>query len=150
MKTYLFPFLLLFVAVFTFAGCDDDEDSVDEIINIEDTPQEIKDYLAIHFPGDSTVRVVRDTDDRPITYEVILQSGVQLDFSEDYRVTEIESATALPDSVIPEPIRDYVSTNYPDRSIIKWELENGEQTVKLDDNLELVFDESGTFLRIDN
>ncbi|MEK6482103.1 PepSY-like domain-containing protein [Catalinimonas sp. 4WD22] len=74
-------------------------------------------------------------------YEVILENGVQLEFNRKGECSSIEGNTALPDSVIPEKIVEYVTQSYADNYIISWERD--------DNGTELNFDKSSNFLRID-
>ena len=56
----------------------------------------------------------------------------------------------MPNSVIPEKILQYVTTNYPTNFITDWELDDKNQQVQLDNGLDLEFKMNGDFLRIDN
>ncbi|MCJ7467031.1 MAG: PepSY-like domain-containing protein [Maribacter sp.] len=52
---------------------------------------------------------------------------------------------------LPQPILDYVTTNYPELTITKSEQEdNGHFEVKLSNHTELIFDAAGTFIGIDD
>ncbi len=52
---------------------------------------------------------------------------------------------------LPQPILDYVTTNYPELTITKSEEEdNGNFEVKLSNHTELIFDAAGSFLGIDD
>lgn len=144
LSSFLFGALLLFGVM----SCDDD-DQADRRINIDDVPTEIQDYVDTYFPDNDILDVFKNVDNNVVSFDAVLEDGVELEFDEAKRITEIESIDPLPDSVVPADIRRYVTDNYPDRAITAWELENGEQTFELDDDSELVFDLDGGFLRID-
>jgi hypothetical protein len=57
----------------------------------------------------------------------------------------------LPDSVIPEKIREYVKSNYPAYFITDWEKESRKvQQIELSNGLDLEFDNDGKYLKMDN
>jgi hypothetical protein len=146
MKSILSSLLFASLLLFGATGCDDDQD--DQRIDIANTPVEIETYVDTYFPGSAIINVRQDVDDNEVVFEVLLEGDIQLEFDEAKQIMEIESATALPEAVIPVGIRDYVYSNYADRAITDWELENGEQAIELDNELELVFDLEGNFLRL--
>ena len=74
----------------------------------------------------------------------------ELEFNSKYAVIKIDSHTALPVSVIPLKIREYVASHYPKNAIVHWELEWKHQEVKLDNGIELEFTMKNTFVRVDN
>jgi hypothetical protein len=146
MKSILSSLLFASLLLFGATGCDDDQD--DQRIDIANTPVEIETYVDTYFPGSAIINVRQDVDDNEVVFEVLLEGDIQLEFDEAKQIMEIESATALPEAVIPVGIRDYVYSNYADRAVTDWELENGEQAIELDNELELVFDLEGNFLRL--
>lgn len=138
-------FLTLFFAVFILSACDKDE-----VIAEAELPASARDFVATHFPEQTISQVVKDKDRKSVSFDVVLDNGVDLDFNEDGTCTSIEGFVQLPDSAIPEDLLAYVNANYPENFIIEWELGGQEQEVQLDSGLELRFNVNGTFLRVDN
>ena len=139
--------LTLALIVFVFCmSCDNDKD---EIVDETRLPTIAQEFVQVHFPAAKVNQVVRDKDNNDVDYDVILDNGTRLAFDKDGNLEDIESKTKLPDSVIPAKVLEYVTENYPDLQIIEWEKDRTDQEVKLSNNLELKFDLSGTFLRID-
>jgi len=137
--------LALIVSLF-FTSCDNDKD---EVVDETRLPNIAQEFVQVHFPAAKVTQVIRDRDNNDLDYDVTLDSGVKLGFDKDGNVEDIESRTKLPDTVIPLKVLEYVAATYPDHQIIEWEKDRTEQEVKLSNNLELKFDLSGTFLRID-
>jgi hypothetical protein len=137
-------FLLALVATFLVA-CNDEE-----IIPSSELPSSIKNYVSTHFPTNEIIQVVKDRDGFSKSYDVILAGSISLEFNKKNDIDEISSISQLPDSVIPEKIRQHTAANFPDNTIIGWELDDRNQQVKLNNGLELEFTKSGDFLRIDN
>ena len=107
-------------------------------------------YVTSHFPSNYIIRVTEDKDGTRKSYDVVLSGNIKLEFNRQREITDIDSSSRLPDSVIPQAIRDYASENYPDNFITDWELEDNHQQVGLNNDVDLEFTMDGEFLRVDN
>lgn len=136
--------LLLAIVPLVFMACDKES-----VLPMADVPVEITNYVNTHFPNNPIIQVIKDLDGVELTYDVTLEGNFYLEFNRKKEVIEIKGLSKLPDSVIPEKILEYVVTQYPENHIIKWELDDKSQEVTLDNELELVFNLKGDFLRID-
>lgn len=137
-------FLLAVVATFLVA-CSDEE-----IVPSSELPSSIKSYISTHFPTNEIIQVVKDREGFSKSYDVILAGSISLEFNKKNDINEISSISQLPDSVIPEKIRQHTAANFPDNVIVGWELDDRNQQVKLNNGFELEFTRSGDFLRVDN
>ena len=79
-----------------------------------------------------------------------MSESISLEFNRKKEIIDIDGVTQLPNSVIPEKILQYVTTNYPTNFITDWKLDDKNQQVQLDNGLDLEFKMNGDFLRIDN
>lgn len=147
MKKILSAGLIPMTAIsFTFASCEKKSLLVDDQI-----PSEIKSYITTHFPSHSILQSMKDKDNFELTYDVILSDGITLEFNRKKEITGIDGNTELPSSVIPTQIHTYVNTNFAENYITDWELtDRKNQQVELNNGLELLFDKSGNFLRIED
>lgn len=84
------------------------------------------------------------------SYDVWLSDNVKLEFNRKYEIIDIESASKLPDSVIPAKILDYINMRYPQLFIKEWAKDDNRQEVELNNELTLIFSKSGDFIRIDD
>lgn len=132
------------MAIFTFASCDKET-----VVQDNELPKEISMFITTHFPSNKIIQSIKDRDGLELTYDILLDGNIKLEFNSKNQIIDIESRDKLPNSVIPAKITAYVSANYPDNFITGWELENKHQQVKLNNGLELEFSMSGDFLRID-
>jgi len=144
-NSFVITLLLGIITLLGFTACDQGE----EII-LDNTPVEIQSYVDTHFPANGILQVAKEVDQSVVTFEVTLEQNIELEFNAAKEITEIDSVTELPDSVIPAKIREYVQAKYSGQFITDWELENGEQHVELDNGTELEFDRDDNFLRVDN
>lgn len=141
----IFKSSFILVCVVLLAGCDKE----DEIVPKSELPAEIQTYISTHFPSNSISQVKVDKEISNKSYEVMLDGGIYLDFNSNNQVVDIDGYTKLPDSVIPSKILAYVAQNYPSNVITDWELDDNHQQVGLDNGIELEFNMSGNFIRID-
>lgn len=148
MKKLAFIILTLSLVL---ASCSKEDSFNDETMLTEaEIPVEIKRYIDIHFPANSINRAERNTVQNETFYTVFLSENLNLEFNSRFDITDIDANSELPDSVIPQPILDYVSQNYPNNFITDWEIEDGYQEVELDNGFELEFTLDGVFIRVDD
>lgn len=122
----------------------------DKVIPANQLPKEIKKYVKTHFPNNEIVQASVDKDLRSQSYDVILKENIKLEFNSKNKIKEIDGISALPKSVIPNKISQYVKTNYPKIAITDWELNDANQEVKLENGISLKFNMAGKFLRFDD
>ncbi len=137
--------LLLALMLTSFSSCEKST-----VLDEGKCPGEIKTYVEKHFPGKKILQCIKDVDGLDIDYDVIIEGNYKLEFDSKKRIDNIKGTDKLPDSVIPNKILEYVKANYSSNYIIEWDLDKSTQEVKLENKLELVFDKSGYFLRIDS
>lgn len=138
--------LFVLLAALLFVSCESET-----VIKEGDIPAEITSYVKQHFPENSIIQVIKIKEDGTTTYDVLLEGGFKLEFDRKKVVESIESATrlALPESVLQEPVLNYIKTNYPDSFAVKWEKDDRRQEVELDNYVNLEFDLKGNFIKID-
>ncbi|MBP9132419.1 MAG: PepSY-like domain-containing protein [Saprospiraceae bacterium] len=137
--------LLLALMLTSLTSCDKST-----VLDEGKCPAEIKTYVEKHFPGKKILQCIKDVDGLDVDYDVIVEGNYTLEFDSKKRIDNVKGTEKLPDSIIPTKILDYIKSNYASNYIIEWDLDKNTQEVKLDNRLELVFDKSGNFLRIDN
>ena len=58
--------------------------------------------------------------------------------------------TEVPAALVPEQVRNYVKTNFPNSFIIEWGRDNRGFKAELNNGLDLEFNRNYDFLRIDD
>ena len=141
-----------------FLGIDDDNDDDfgDEDLAPEDLPAAIREFITTHFSNATIEEAERENNGN---YEVELSNDVELIFDsagkflgradDDDNDDRDDDDIAISD--LPQVILDYITTNYPDNSIIEAEREddNGFE-VTLNNGVELEFDSEGNFLEAED
>ena len=119
-------------------------------------PQNAKDYISKHFKDYTINHYEKDRDIIDIEHTVYIsntKNTYKLEFNEKGVVQKIESKNRnsnLPKSVLPVKITEYVNKHFPNTQIVEWSRDNNKQVVELDNELELVFNSKGNFVRIDD
>ncbi|MCO6496989.1 MAG: PepSY-like domain-containing protein [Chitinophagaceae bacterium] len=135
--------LLAFFALL-LTSCDSEK-----VMQQTDIPSVIETYVSTYFPDHKILQVVEDKDDLTLTYDVLLDGGVSLEFNRNKEIIGIDSKSALPESVIPRKIRDYVAANFSSNIITDWEIDGKKQQISLDNGFDIEFTRDGDFIRID-
>lgn len=125
-----------------FKGADRDDVPVDPAA----LPTAIQDYIAQNHPGATVLRAERDNR----KYEIYLSNGFELyfDLNGNFIGFEVDDRP-IPVADLPQVIRDYVATNYPNQTIVSAEIDDNLYEVYLNNGIELYFDLSGNFLYAD-
>lgn len=119
-------------------------------------PKNATDYIAKHFNGYEINFSEKDRDVLDVDYTVYVRNGKQsykLEFDKKGNVTDIESESrglALPQSVLPANVVQYVKGAFPNAKVTEWSKDGNMQLVELNNDMELVFNAKGKFLRIDD
>lgn len=122
------------------------------VIDQSQLPANAKNFVTKYFRMPLFLQAVKDKGMVKTEYEVRLSDGSKLEFDGDGNWKEVESKTkSLSEmSFILQSIRDYAAKNFPTYQIRKIEKGSRKYEVKLTNGLELEFDLSGKFLRIDD
>jgi hypothetical protein len=119
-------------------------------------PKNATDYIAKHFNGYEINFFEKDRDVLDVDYTVYVRNGKQsykLEFDKKGNVTDIESESrglSLPQSVLPANVVQYVKGAFPNAKVTEWSKDGNKQLVELNNDMELVFNAKGKFLRIDD
>lgn len=144
MKTVKLILGLLFISTFSQIQAQD------RYLKTDEFPTEITTYVETHFPNSDIISIKEDKDRRKTEYEVKLRNMEELEFDQDYAIKSVESKSELPKSVVPQKIQDYVTENYPNRTIEEWKKKRRGQEIELDNGLEIKFDDNGNFTALDD
>lgn len=142
----LVKYVFLLAVVFSFGTVFGQE----TVIAKNDIRPAIVNYVKKHFPKAEITKAVLDKDHQNEEYEIYLSDNTKLEFNIDLGIEKIDGKSALPNSVVPQVILDYVAKNYPSAKVMEWEKNKTGQEVKLTDGTELNFDFDGNFLRVDD
>lgn len=114
-------------------------------------PEMARSFIDSHFSDAKVSYVKIDRGFLSRKYEAVLTNGVEIDFDSRGEWTEIDSKReAIPNSVVPTYIKDYVEKNFNGNFITQIERERRGIVVELDNDLNLIFDNAGNLRKIDD
>lgn len=144
MKKLLFLFVCLFTLQ-TVAKADDDKP-----IQVTQMPKTAQQFIKQHFADSKVALAKMENDLLSKSYEVIFTDGNKIEFDKKGNWEEVNCKfTSVPLQVIPQPIQQYINTNYPDTKVLVIERDSKDYEVKLSNRVELKFDLKFKLIDID-
>ena len=123
----------------------------DRAVSFDRLPEKARDFISVNFPGEKLAYAKQERDFLEVHYEVVLVSGVKLEFDRRGEWTGMECRySTLDKNIIPEPIRAAVEKLYPGTEYRKISRDRREYEVKLTYGLELTFDRDFNLMGIDD
>lgn len=111
-------------------------------------PQGAKEFITKHFSKTPVVSAMLDEDGQ---YTAYLNNGTKVEFRNNGAWKEVDCrASAVPASIIPAKIAQYVAAHYAGVAITKIDVDYRDYEIRLASGMELKFDLQGNFLRIDD
>lgn len=119
--------------------------------DVKELPEAARTLLSQYYPNVVVNHIKIDKGVFSDDYEVVLDNGVEIDFDDNGNLTEIDAGRmGVPDGLVMKSIRDYVADNYPGRKIENMNVDRWGYDVEISGDVDLVFDRSGKFKRIDD
>ena len=123
----------------------------DKIIPVEQLPAPAKTFVKKYFPQATIEYATKDTEFMGTTYEVRLSDGTEVDFDKKGNWDNVDCKTkAVPASLVPAAIAQYVKAHYPNTVIVKIDKERSGYDIELSNDLELKFNSKGKLIGIDD
>lgn len=123
----------------------------DKPIRFEQLPKAAQKFVTVNFPENKVLYASKDDDIVFPDYEVRLDNGVSIDFSNDGKMEKIKGTQAgVPAALIPVKIREYVAAHYPEVKYLEYEVDKTGYEVKISNGLELRFSTSFHLVDIDD
>lgn len=122
----------------------------DRPVTFDQLPVAAQSFIKANFPDDSISYATVDDDLIRPDYNVVLVSGMKIQFEHDGSMEKIECRNGIPDDIVPVQIKDYIKTHYPDASVTEFEIGRKSYEVKLSNRLELKFNRNFILVEIDD
>lgn len=141
--------IVLFVCLFALQGITKADD--DKPISVNELPKKTQEFIQTHFAGEEISLAKMEKDFWDKSYEVIFVNGQKAEFDKNGEWEKIDCKfSAVPSSIVPKAIREYITKHYPTTQILKLEREHKGYEVKLNNKMELKFNSSFQLTDIDN
>ena len=140
----IFAILAITLATFTWAKADDRPVTFDQL------PNAAKTFIKNTYPNEKISFATIDDDLIKPDYNVVLASGIKIQFENNGTLEKIESRAGVPAKVVPTQITDYVKAHYPGVTIVEYEVSRFVYEVKLSNRLEINFNHNFKPVRYDD
>ena len=121
---------LFLVSVFVMSG-----------IAFADNDKPIQIGLSTYFKSSKVALAKQETDLFSKSYDVIFTTGEKVEFDKSGDWTEVScKVNGVPSAIVPQGIKSYVQSNYPDARILSIERDRSNYEVKLSNRWEITFD----------
>lgn len=130
--------ITLFVCLFVLIGLTKADD--DKPISFNELPNKSQEFIKQYFAGKdiSLTKLEKDFWDKK--YEVVFVNGEKAEFDKNGEWEKIDCKfSVVPDSIVPQTIREQVAKQYPQTKILKIERDKKGYEIKLNNKLELKF-----------
>lgn len=122
----------------------------DRPVTFAQLPAAAQAFINSNYPADKISYATVDDDLIRPDYNVVLVSGVRIQFEHSGALEKISSMNGIPAELIPVQIRDYVKIHYPDAAFREFEIGRKSYEVKLSNRLELKFNRNFILVEIDD
>lgn len=140
-QTRLFLMALMCLLVSTAAFADDTP------IPVEKLPAAAKEFVQTNFPEAKIIYAEKDWN----SYECRLNDGTKIEFNKKGSWKKVDrNLIAVPAALIPEPIQQYVTTNFPGCVVTKIDKERYGYDIELSNDIDLKFNYQGVLIGMDD
>lgn len=141
-------FLMALVAYsFSFTACTAGE----KVITYPELPLDAQRLIENHFQKADVSFVIMDKEAIFVEYEVRLTDGTKLEFEKNGEFKKIDCGSkAVPEALVPEAVRSYVKTSFPNTLITEWGKDDRRWKAELSNGVDLLFDKKYQFVGIDD
>lgn len=138
---------MLVVLTLSITACADRH----QMIGVSDLPTQAQAFIQKHFNISDIAYIERDRDGIHYEYNVYLKNSTEIDFDHHGNLQSIDcKRTSVPEGIVPEAIISFISSHYPNLFVVEYVIDYRHQTVELNNEIELIFDREGHFLRMDD
>ena len=142
--------LVIILAVFSLGVVTVKADN-DRVITKDALPAKAQQFVNEHFASVKISYIKEDRDFFDRNYELVFADGSKIEFGRNGEWVDVDCRyNSVPQAIVPDAIKAYVKSNFPDVKIIEIERKRANHEVKLSNKLELVFDKNLKIKGIDD
>lgn len=142
----LITLTVCFFTLFGIAKADNDKP-----ISISELPKKSLEFIQQYFPKKEVSYAKMEKDLWDKKYEVVFVNGEKIEFDKNGEWKEVEcKLSAVPEAIIPEQIKTYITKQYPQVKVLKIERDSKKYEVELSNKLDLKFNLKFQLIEIDD
>ena len=116
-----------------------------------DKPIEAQTFIKTYFKDHKVAMAKLESGMFYKSYDVVFTNGEKVEFDKSGEWKEVRCRQSeVPVQIVPEAIRNYVKTHYPDARILQIEYDDNEYEIKLSNRWEITFDSKMRVIDIDD
>ena len=140
-------YIFLVGCVLSMTACADDH----HLIKYSELPVRAQTFVQKYFNLEDISHIERDREGMHYEYNVYLRNTTEIEFDYQGNLQSIDCKyITVPKGIVPEVIMSFVSLHYPNLYVVEYVIDYRHQTVELNNEMELIFDREGRFLRMDD
>lgn len=138
---------MLAILTISLTACADSH----QLITTSELPAQAQAFIQKHFNMSDVAYVEREREGMSYEYNVRLKNNTEIDFDNRGNLQSIDTQSSpIPQGIIPELITTFVALHHPNYFITEYTIGYKHIAVELNNELELIFDLEGHFLRTDH
>ena len=153
MKKIIVAISLAGLVGFTTIACNNDDDSNVSYVEMNTLPTVAKDFVNTNFAGIEILNIEKfaPAKSNGVMYKVNFKNGSEVEFDESGNWIKVEATGngTIPTGFISTAILTYIATNYTNIGINQIEKIASGFEVELTNDVDLIFDVNGNFVRVD-
>ena len=119
----------------------------DTPIPVESLPAAAKTFVKTNFPKGKIIYAEKDRN----SYECRLADGTKIEFNRKGNWKKVDRhMKAVPAAIVPQPIQQYVSSNFKGTVITKIDKERYGYNIELSNDIDLKFNSQGALIGMDD
>lgn len=122
-----------------------------QMIEYAQLPVQAQAFVQKYFNQADVAYIEREHDNLQLEYNVHMKDATEIDFDREGHLKSVDcQRKALPDGIVPTLIMQYVGLHHPKQIVTEYVIDYRTQKVELNNEIELIFDMEGHFLRMDD
>ena len=139
--------MTLVACTFVFSACANNE----KIISFSELPLQAQQLVEQHFLKADISVITMDREFLDIDYKVRFSNGSKVEFDKNGELTKADCGMQpVPDAILPEPVRQYVATYFPNDYVTEWKKDDFRWKAELSNKLELIFNRNYQYVGLDD
>lgn len=121
------------------------------LVEFADLPISAQNFIQKYYNANDIVYVECEHEGMRHEYNVRMRDATEIEFDLHGTLESIDSKMSpLPPGIVPKVVVDYLKLHYAGRYVVKYAIDYRNIEIELDNDLELLFDLEGNFLRMDD
>lgn len=118
-------------------------------IALDRLPRAVKAAAMQHYTPDQVLFITKEKQVGKDEFEFTLADGTKVEFYENGQLHKIKSQQGVPEAFIPANMLRYIKSTFPNSIVTEFKNDRMMKKIEINNDVDLIFNRSGKFLRID-